>query len=208
MSKKSRSIGVALVFVASGINMLTQTVLADSTEATCEFYKHGDEKHDRSGPCSFSQSSGYIDIKLENGQTFTLTPRDGANQFRDQDGQKVDRTSASGSSQVYEWKKDQQKIVVSFDQGGGQAVRHNQKAQAAGEPGQTPADLRDLVGAKAGQAEEQLMRRGYDFVKSENANDSNYANWKYRKTGQCIAIRTVDGRYDSITYSLAYDCDN
>jgi hypothetical protein len=206
MSKKSKSIGVALVFLVSGISLTTQTVLADSTEANCEFYKHGDKKHDRWGPCSFSQSSGYIDIKLKNGDTYSLSPRDGANQFKDQGGEKVDRTSTSADSQVYEWKKDEQKLVVTFNQGGGQAAQHSE--QTAGESGQTPGDLKDLVGAKGGQGEEELSRRGYDFVKSEVAGDSVYANWKNRKTGQCIAIRTVNGRYDSIINSLAYDCNN
>jgi hypothetical protein len=103
----------ALLLVAV-TSIMSQAVRADSVDATCEFYKHGDAKHDRWGDCSFSQRQGYIDITLKNGNAFNLTPRDDANQYKDQEGNKVERTSSSGSNQVFEWKKDQQKLVVKF----------------------------------------------------------------------------------------------
>ncbi len=183
--------------------LLAVPVLADSTQANCEFYSHGDLKKDRSGPCSFSQSQGYVDITLKNGKAFNLTPGQKANHFKDQEDHKVVRT-AEGQSHRYKW--DEKAILVSF--GGGQAAPAQHSQKSSGESGQTPGDLKDLVGAKAGQGEEQLSKRGYDFVKSEVAGDSVYANWRNRKSGQCIAIRTVNGRYDSIINSLAYDCDH
>jgi hypothetical protein len=95
---------------------LTPTALADSTEAHCEFYSHGDKKKDRSGPCTFSQRQGYIDIGLSNGKTFNLSPGKKPDHFKDQEDHKVVRKNESGNKQVYKW--DQKKIVVSF--GGGQ----------------------------------------------------------------------------------------
>jgi hypothetical protein len=103
----------ALLLVAA-TSIASQAVRADSADATCEFYKHGDAKHDRWGDCSFSQRQGYIDITLKNGATFNLSPRDDTNQYKDQEGNKVERTQSSGFSQVFEWKNDQQKLVVTF----------------------------------------------------------------------------------------------
>ena len=177
---------------------------ADSTQANCEFRKDGDVKKDASGPCTFSQRQGYVDITLKNGKSFNLSPGKKPNHFKDQEDHKVVRTS-EGSSQKYKW--DQKAIIVTFNgNGGGDSSRHSQPAAA--EAGQTPGDLKDLVGAKAGQAEGQLSKRGYDFVKSSVGGDSVYANWRNRKSGQCIAMRTVDGRYNSITNTLPFDCEN
>ena len=44
---------------------------ADSAEATCEVRKDGDKKKEASGPCSFSQRQGYINIDLRNGKTIS-----------------------------------------------------------------------------------------------------------------------------------------
>ncbi len=197
---KVKVFALAAGFLLPGL--LSVPVLADSTQASCEFRSHGDLKKDRSGPCSFSQSQGYVDITLKNGKTFNLSAGNKANHFKDQEDHKVVRTS-EGSTQKYKW--DEKSITVSFD-GGGHSAEHKQ--QAAGETGQTPKDLKDLVGAKDVHGEEQLSKRGYDFVKSEVSGDSVYANWKNRKSGQCIAIRTVNGHYNSIINSLPYDCNN
>jgi len=98
-------------------------------DATCEFYKHGDKKHDRWGTCSFSQRQGYIDITLKDGSSYNLSPRDDANQFKDHEGNKVDRTQTSGNLQVYEWHNDQQKLVVIFNEAyAGHRARAKRKA--------------------------------------------------------------------------------
>ena len=104
----------ALLLVA--ITSLTiPAVSADSVDASCEFYRHGDAKHDRWGACSFSQRQGYIDIRLKNGASFNLSPRNDANQYKDNEGNKLDRTESSSDRQVFEWKSDQQKLIVEFD---------------------------------------------------------------------------------------------
>lgn len=40
----------------------------------------------------------------------------------------------------------------------------------------TPPDLRDMVGARAGQAEGELGRRGYDWVRTDTGDDR---KWGY-----------------------------
>lgn len=75
-----------LLFVTLGA---AQWAIADSNQATCEVRKHGDKIKDASGSCSFSQRQGYIDIRLRNGDSYSLSPTDKPNHFKDQDGNKV-----------------------------------------------------------------------------------------------------------------------
>jgi hypothetical protein len=76
---------------------------ADTTEATCEVRKDGDKQKGKSGPCTFSQRQGYIDIDLKNGDTISLSPAGGAGQYRDQNGKKVTRTSAGTQGMTLRW---------------------------------------------------------------------------------------------------------
>ena len=61
---------------------------ADSAEATCQIRKDGETKEGASGPCTFSQRQGYIDIDLKNGNTISLSPGDKANHYKDQKGRR------------------------------------------------------------------------------------------------------------------------
>lgn len=70
----------------------------------------------------------------------------------------------------------------------------------------TPYDLRDMVGARAGQAEGELGRRGYVFVTTRTGDDRKWANWWNANRRQCVTIATVNGRYDAITTTPAPDC--
>ena len=90
-------------------------VLADEQRADCEVREHGDKKKDQSGSCLFSQRQGYIDIRLNNGKTYSLSPQGRADTFKDQDGKTVKRTEASGSSQKFKW--DHRNITVTFTGG-------------------------------------------------------------------------------------------
>ena len=68
--------------------------------------------------------------------------------------------------------------------------------------------LSDLVGAKAGQAENTLEQRGYTWVKTEKEGGSSYSYWTESGSNKCVTIRTEDGRYQSIVYAPAADCGN
>ncbi|WP_292032247.1 MULTISPECIES: hypothetical protein [unclassified Brevundimonas] len=61
---------------------------------------------------------------------------------------------------------------------------------------QTPPDLRDLVGARAGQAESTVQSRGYVFVRTQEGGDAKWSYW--RRGDDCVQITTRDGRYASI----------
>lgn len=198
-----RSTRVATALSLAAICGMAQSVRADSAAAVCEFYKHGEEKENKSGDCTFSQRQGYIDIDLRNGQTFSLTPGDRKDRYVDQHKNRVYRTTSNQNKQVFKW--DDKRIVVSFNKhenGEHQQNGHNTFDQF----GETPSKLRDLVGARAGQAEGALTERGYIYMKGSTSGSAKYSNWEERSTGRCVTIRTENGRYKSIVYSTDFDC--
>ena len=69
-------------------------------------------------------------------------------------------------------------------------------------PGQTPAALNDFVGSRAGQAEGDLVRRGYVLRKTKGLN----SYWEETATGGCVSIVTNDGRYQSLVYVIPGAC--
>ncbi|WP_312781531.1 hypothetical protein [Brevundimonas sp.] len=70
---------------------------------------------------------------------------------------------------------------------------------------QTPPDLRDLVAARAGQAEGEVQRRGYTFVRTQEGADTKWSYW--RRGNDCVQITTTDGRYASIDRMDRNLCD-
>jgi hypothetical protein len=66
--------------------------------------------------------------------------------------------------------------------------------------------LDDLVGARAGQAELEVQRRGYRNTGGSQGDDRTYTNWWNADRRQCVVIATMDGRYSSITPTTAPDC--
>jgi hypothetical protein len=191
---------VAAGMVALGLTAPLLPVHADSADANCEVRKEGDKNKGASGPCSFSQRQGYVDIDLRNGSTFSLSPGDKSNHYKDQHGNKVVR-SMNGNEQVYKWENDK-KIIVTFP-----PPHHATSNQhPSHRSGDTAPDLADLVGAKAGQAEGQLESRGYAYKSGSTSGDSKYSNWYNRSTGRCVTIRTEQGRYQSIVHAPPSDC--
>lgn len=69
-------------------------------------------------------------------------------------------------------------------------------------PVQTPAALNDFVGARAGQAEVDLVRRGYVLRKTQGLT----SYWEETATGGCVSILTNDGRYQSLIYVTSSAC--
>lgn len=70
---------------------------------------------------------------------------------------------------------------------------------------QTPGRLSDLVGARAGQAEGELSRRGYSATdRSEVVGDGRMTYW--RRGDECVSIMTRDGRYASINQAGRSEC--
>jgi len=80
---------------------------------------------------------------------------------------------------------------------------------ATGLPAATSAQstgLDDMVGARAGQAEGELQRRGYVNTGGSKSDDRSYTNWWNASRRQCVTIATMNGRYASITPTTAPDC--
>jgi hypothetical protein len=193
------------VLALAAVAAMAQSAWAHTSDATCRFYKNGDKDQKRSGPCTFSQRQGNISIELRSGDTVKLSPRNKADQFKDQKGNKVVRTGIYGSTQVFKWDDNNKKLIVNFNDTN--YGKHNQGGyHASGQDGNTPSNLRDLVGARAGQAEDELRSRGYQFKNSSKSGGSSYTNWKQRSTGRCVTVRTADGRYQSIVYVPDADC--
>lgn len=64
-------------------------------------------------------------------------------------------------------------------------------------------DLSDLVGARAGQAENTIKQRGYQFVRADEAgfDGRRFSFWRQPNSGLCVTVITQDGRYNTIVYS-------
>lgn len=99
--------------VAFGMCGMVASAHADSADANCQVRKDGETKKAQSGPCTFSQRQGYIDLDLRNGETYSLSPGNQPNHFRDQKGNKVVRTQAGGNTQEFKWDGGK-KVIVTF----------------------------------------------------------------------------------------------
>ena len=109
--KKSAFLSASLVAIA--LSGWLSTAHADSAEANCQVRKDGETKQGQSGPCTFSQRQGYIDLDLRNGETYSLSPTGQPNHFKDQKGNKVVRTQAGGDTQEFKWEGGK-KVIVTF----------------------------------------------------------------------------------------------
>jgi hypothetical protein len=101
----------ALLFVALAGSRIA---VADTATANCEIRKDGEKQGGKSGPCTFGQRQGYIDIDLRNGDTYSLSPGNKANHYRDQKGNKVVRTSSTANSQEFRWENGKN-VTVHFN---------------------------------------------------------------------------------------------
>ncbi len=156
-----------------GAVVVPQTARADSADANCEVRKDGDKQGGKSGPCTFGQRQGYVDIDLKNGDTISLSPANQANHYRDQKGNKVVRTM-QGQDQVYKWPN--KTITVRF--GGGAST------QSSGGVG----GLQDMVNGRwvGAEVEEEMARRGYKSVREEAA--GGYVTSVYKGHGKCVIV--------------------
>ncbi len=73
-------------------------------------------------------------------------------------------------------------------------------------PAVTPY-VQDLLGARGRDGEDRLTERGFVWVKTEKSDSSSYTYWRHNQSGQCISVRTTDGRYASLVKTPSYDCE-
>jgi len=167
-----------------GALVVPQAARADSADANCEVRKDGDKQGGKSGPCTFGQRQGYVDIDLRNGDTISLSPANQANQYRDQKGNKVVRTM-QGQNQVYKWPN--KTITVRFTGG---ASTHSSGGFG---------NLQDMVNGRwvGAEVEEELARRGYKSVSEQAA--GGYVTSVYKGHGKCMIVNLdTDKRVTSI----------
>ncbi|QIG54353.1 hypothetical protein G6N82_09515 [Altererythrobacter sp. BO-6] len=68
-------------------------------------------------------------------------------------------------------------------------------------------DLSDLVGARAGQAENAVQSRGFTYITGhEGKHSTMHTYWWNSRDKACVHIKTSDGRYESITDATNADC--
>ncbi|MEB3323013.1 MAG: hypothetical protein VKI81_09350 [Synechococcaceae cyanobacterium] len=77
----------------------------------------------------------------------------------------------------------------------------------AAREGAPVSELQSLVGARGGAAERTLTSKGYTYRGGTQMADSSFTYWEQPRTSNCVAIRTTDGRYQSITYTKKSDCN-
>lgn len=71
---------------------------------------------------------------------------------------------------------------------------------------QSAPDVADLAGARAAGGETQLLARGYESRFSNVVGDQRYTFWWNARTGRCISVSTVDGRYSALIAVPAENC--
>ena len=192
------------VSVAAGLLACTlglPAAFADSADADCVFRRDGETKEGKSGPCSFSQRQGYVDIDLRNGSTYSLSPGDQANHYRDQEGKKVVRTVHGDGAHEYKW--EGKKIIVRFPQGHGGG--HHGAAAAH----DVPQDLSDLPHGRyvGGEVDDEMVRRGYKHVRNDAAGDDLWSYWHSKGGGQCVVVHMdAQRRVSSVVNAPSTDC--
>ena len=121
------------------------SALADSAAAHCEVRNHGETKKGPSGPCTFSQRQGHINLDLENGDSYSLTPAGQQGHYRDQKGNKVVRTLSGGDTQEFKWDGGR-KIVLTYTSGDTSGGAGPAASAAVADPGGSPDSFDTVCG--------------------------------------------------------------
>jgi hypothetical protein len=191
------------VFSAALLAVLTAggiaAVSADTNYSSCEVRKDGDTKKKASGPCTFSQRQGYVDIDLRNGDTYSLRPMDKPNHFKDQKGNTVVRTTSGSGTHEYKW--EHKRIIVTFGggsaHGGGRAYDYEQGNDYQGGGA---GEMQYLEGGRyvGGEVDDQLLNHGYQKVTDRVDGKSVHSYWRKRSSGDCVVVHFVDSRVKNV----------
>lgn len=131
------------------------------------------------------------------------------------------RTEKSGSDAYSYWKekKSGKCVTVHTAEGRYQSLVYApssdcQTAPSSSSGGKTPENListvppalKDLVNAKAGQASSELARRGYTYRNTQTWDGGKTSYYIENKTGYCVEVGTVEGRFSTIVYNSSDRC--
>jgi hypothetical protein len=146
-----------------------------------------------------SYSKNQSNYGLSNDRLYDMGEEDGCNSMKGI----VSEGIRNGNEVKYKNSKDYtrgfKRGMANCDSSGG----NSRTARTAA----TAADLQDLVGARGRDGEGRLNDRGFDWVTTKKTGGSSYSFWKNRQSGQCISVRTADGRYAAIVNTASYVCD-
>lgn len=188
--------------------------LADTVKARCDVYPKGEDRATSSSLCTFSQRQGVVGIQLQNGKRYDLSPvGNQPGNYRDRNGRAAYRQSGLGDKgQIYRLANESIYVywdTTPFGQNSGNTTGGSSSADSSHpDAGTSVSRLSDLVGAKAGQAENLVKQRGYQFMKNGSpSGDAVYSYWLEAKTNYCVTMRTEQGRYQSIVYATSLDCN-
>lgn len=185
MKKSPASIATIACLLAVG--GWAPTVFADSNDAMCEVSKDGDAKRNQSGPCTFSQRQGFIDLDMRNGETYSLAPGNKPNNFKDQKGNKVTRTQAGGNTQEFKWEGGR-KIIVTF---GPSTSSHG----SSGTHSSTSApQFKDVTGRNSIGAIDTMSERGFKDVDSIQSGNTQYGIFYHPGSRLCVQLTMANGK--------------
>ncbi|WP_373481133.1 hypothetical protein [Geminocystis sp.] len=180
---------------------------ADTINSRCDIYPKGEDKASGVVNCTFSQRQGFITIQREDGVTYELTPKQANNKYTDQNGNSVIR-EIDGNTFIFRFKNESVYVYQ------GEKAPSPSRSTSSHSKGKTPENLysttpptlQDLVDAKAGQAEGELIKRGYTYRNTVTFDGGKSAYYIEDKTGYCVEVGTVEGRYSSIVYNSSDKC--
>ena len=66
--------------------------------------------------------------------------------------------------------------------------------------------VQDLIGVKGRDGGGSLKERGFVWVKTKKLDDSSYTYWRHNQSGQCLSVRTTNGRYVALRKKPSFDC--
>lgn len=191
--KKTVLISTSLVVLA--LCGMAPPAFADSNQAMCEVRKDGQTKQGKSGPCTFSQRQGYIDLDLRNGEAYSLAPGGQPSHFKDQKGNKVVRTQAGGNTQEFKWEGGK-KVVVTF------GVSSSGSAGAATPHGGTDWD-RGCADAKAGSYDRSrhndTYEQGWQSCKNQSGQQSAARGAPSKQEQACLAAVSRESNNGEVT---------
>jgi len=195
---KTNNILLSLLTIFSTVSFST-IAKADTIQSRCDIYPKGEDKVSKVINCTFSQRQGFITITREDGVTYDLKPN--GDKYTDQNDKTVTK-EIDGNTLIFRFSTES----VYVYQGEKAPSSHSHHNTPENLISTTPPTLKDLVGAKAGQAENTLVSRGYTYKNTVTFDGGKSAYYVENKTGYCVEVGTVEGRYSTIVYNSSDRC--
>ncbi|MEG4941068.1 hypothetical protein [Microcoleus sp. F4-D5] len=201
MKFKNTLFSAAVTFSTLAIASATQ---AQTVNSRCDIYPRGEDRASKVVNCTFSQRQGFIRIQREDGITYELKPN-GDSEYLYKNQMSVLREN-DGPATIFRF-SDESVYVYQNERAPSSASTINKGNTPENLYSTVPPKLKDLVGAKAGQAEGELQRRGYTYRTTATFDGGKSAYYIENLTGYCVEVGTVDGRFSSIVYNSSDRCN-